>query len=41
MCPMNIRTQHSIQFVALCAAVLRGLSEFLSLQLWRLRERMH
>ena len=37
--PMNIRTPHPIQLLALGAAVVRGLAEFVSLQRWRLRER--
>lgn len=36
---MNTRTPHPIQLLALGAAVLRGLAEFVSLQRWRLRER--
>jgi hypothetical protein len=36
---MNIRTAHPVHLLALGAAVLRGLGEFASLQLWRLRER--
>jgi hypothetical protein len=36
---MNIRAPHPVQLLALGAAVVRGLAEFVSLQFWRLRER--
>jgi hypothetical protein len=36
---MNIRPLHPVHMLALGAAVLRGIAEFASLQLWRLRER--
>jgi len=39
MVGMNIRTPHPIQLLALGAAILRGMAEFVSLQRWRLRER--
>jgi hypothetical protein len=36
---MNIRVPSPLALIALSAAVLRGLAEFVSLQGWRLRER--
>lgn len=36
---MNIQMPSAIQLLALGAAVLRGVAEFVSLQRWRLRER--
>jgi hypothetical protein len=36
---VNIRMPHPIEVLALCAAVVRGLAEFVYLQRWRLRDR--